>query len=1098
MQLATAIDPSKANETANHRIDDILSEILDFEDISGRTSLHAALEQSQFECASVLLEENDVNPTVKNSSSQMLPLHVFLARDGILSHQGLLRRLLEAPANQDGDDAAEVTQEQIVNAPSVEKATPLMIAAGNAHLGSVRQVSSSFEFENDICQSVSLVEEDTLSSAPKGRRKSQVKKEPAPVDAIVKQVKVGEKEGDGGGASLLAGTGGSVGRKKASEFVVEVLMDRKADASLQDIHGCTALDYAARAGILSHVEFLCQQENITRVHIEHALFTTIASPGAYAGNVNVLKYLMLYSGSLTNGSSLTAKGMGPEFSGEIAMVGTSRPILGETALHTAARLGRFRCLQKLMHWMPDEAIYMKDSLGFTALARSMKLPTPSNSCANALVQRIIELARLPYKPAALVTKATIAARLEALNDPQSQSNGIVPHMAAIPSAKTDPSSENEKFLNSGAPSSSAAEQQAAEHTEKVRPESIRASAFPAESFHSPEGLDRQGNWSPSRQVRAEPNLLLSKFIQTGDAGGGQAAYVRLQSCLPFVHLDESLLYTEAEQDLLAPHLSREVLEAACNARNYDMVLQLVTLMPRLKDCIISDEGHRSDIDHTANHTHQGKTTLLCWAVRHRNHEIIARLLQLGVDVNAPEPGEGGLSALMICIKWLSKSRWASLAMESFVLGRDEPYIKVADLVLLLRMKKPEILSLADNLKDLAGNPAKSPTGRALFKRSPFRFSWYGFTAMCIAADPDLGSQMVSYAHEMEDYRQILNALIEHPETDLSLELGGQTASSIAAEGSNWKVLDALAMHGAKANDAALIEALAVHNHLDRLNKSLIVEQQSSQDRINLSVDRLASIFTKTCEAGHPECAAKISAHMEKFGVQVSSQHNLIEAVRHQQHWMIDFHIQTNSLRDEKMLGEAVLICTRNGDFRSLQKLLKSRANPNYGYSSSKGQLTSPLLIAGKLWSASGSETHYECIVSLLSHGADVRHADEAGHTILFWAATRGHKMLLRLALATSERLLCREEMMKLINKQDVKGRTALMLAVESMENDCVCKLLSYNADANLGVNLPVLQAWPCVSVCIALYTIFYHCFHIHRTDFITKCSLKPRQKSRAW
>ena len=57
-------------------------------------------------------------------------------------------------------------------------------------------------------------------------------------------------------------------------------------------------------------------------------------------------------------------------------------------------------------------------------------------------------------------------------------------------------------------------------------------------------------------------------------------------------------------------------------------------------------------------------------------------------------------------------RCDSLAMESLSLGRDEPYIKVADLVSLPRMKKPEVLSLAENLKDLSGNPAKSPTGKA--------------------------------------------------------------------------------------------------------------------------------------------------------------------------------------------------------------------------------------------------------------------------------------------------------------------------------------------------------------------------------------------------
>lgn len=119
----------------------------------------------------------------------------------------------------------------------------------------------------------------------------------------------------------------------------------------------------------------------------------------------------------------------------------------------------------------------------------------------------------------------------------------------------------------------------------------------------------------------------------------------------------------------------------------------------------------------------------------------------------------------------------------------------------------------------------------------------------------------------------------------------QTASSIAAEGGNWKILEDLESHGAKANDAALIEALAIHNHLARsfilliqwskmsllmtssrydvfspwkylvharLDKSLRVEEQTSSDQRTLTATRLSSIFTKTCAAGHPECAARVS------------------------------------------------------------------------------------------------------------------------------------------------------------------------------------------------------------------------------------------------
>jgi hypothetical protein len=58
-----------------------------------------------------------------------------------------------------------------------------------------------------------------------------------------------------------------------------------------------------------------------------------------------------------------------------------------------------------------------------------------------------------------------------------------------------------------------------------------------------------------------------------------------------------------------------------------------------------------------------ETNLLCWAVRHRQLELVARLLQLGVNINAPEPDVSGLTALMVCVQWLSQGRWASLGME---------------------------------------------------------------------------------------------------------------------------------------------------------------------------------------------------------------------------------------------------------------------------------------------------------------------------------------------------------------------------------------------------------------------------------------------------
>lgn len=283
--------------------------------------------------------------------------------------------------------------------------------------------------------------------------------------------------------------------------------------------------------------------------------------------------------------------------------------------------------------MPAEAVYVQDSHGFTALARSLKVATPTNACANILVTRIVELAGLRYEPAALTTIAQISAHIEALNDPeQAVAAGAHLHKpGALDNVSPSKSNSggNEKYLQP--------DDGDVQHTLGSRQESQRASAFPSSS-------SGQGEWSPlaGHDKKIETNSLLQRFIDHGDAEGGQgkikAAYERLMACLPFVELHESLLYSEAEQDLLAPHLTSSVIEAACNGQNYDMVLQLVTLMPRLKDCVISDVDHRIKFDQTASTSQPRLTNLLCWSVRHRNLEIVARLMQLGVDVNTPEPG----------------------------------------------------------------------------------------------------------------------------------------------------------------------------------------------------------------------------------------------------------------------------------------------------------------------------------------------------------------------------------------------------------------------------------------------------------------------------
>ena len=218
----------------------------------------------------------------------------------------------------------------------------------------------------------------------------------------------------------------------------------------------------------------------------------------------------------------------------------------------------------------------------------------------------------------------------------------------------------------------------------------------------------------------------------------------------------------------------------------------------------------------------------------------------------------------------------------------------------------------------------------------------------------------------------------------------------------------------------------------------------------LSKERLHDIFTKTCAAGHPDCAYVINTYVTAAGLKVQDDDStLMHAVVAQQHWMIDLHVKTNKNLGEDLLGQAVLKCAENGDYRTLEKLLHAKANPNYGYSSSKGSFTSPLVVAGKRWASSGSEDHQEVIIKLIQNGADLRHRDEEGHTIIIWAALRGHNTLLRVALATAEMFLASSEVHKVLNQQDVRGYSPLMHAVMSHQDDCVIKLLQLGADADL-------------------------------------------------
>ncbi len=89
---------------------------------------------------------------------------------------------------------------------------------------------------------------------------------------------------------------------------------------------------------------------------------------------------------------------------------------------------------------------------------------------------------------------------------------------------------------------------------------------------------------------------------------------------------------------------------------------------------------------------------------------------------------------MIAARNLAAPPWAHLAMGVLQLGKDTPCIELAAVVAVVRRSKWEVCHVADTLQDSKGNPLKSPTGRQLFSRTSWRFSWFGLQVRQEGAD----------------------------------------------------------------------------------------------------------------------------------------------------------------------------------------------------------------------------------------------------------------------------------------------------------------------------------------------------------------------------
>lgn len=435
--------------------------------------------------------------------------------------------------------------------------------------------------------------------------------------------------------------------------------------------------------------------------------------------------------------------------------------------------------------------------------------------------------------------------------------------------------------------------------------------------------------------------------------------------------------------------------------------------------------------------------MLAWAIRAHAVDAVKTLLHAGADVNLGDEGGEEESPLMIAVTSLTQSPWAGLAMESLDKGQDEPYISLRDVVQVVQLTKPEAVALADSLRDLRGNPLRSPTGRQLFNHNPWRFSWHGFMAVCRAASPDLGKQITAYSAELADHMRIFDLIMSSGRADMNQECGGRTAAAVAGAGANWKVFEELRRAGARLGHKSVVSATALHNHPAQLG-SCLGSVQEDPEASGLTEALLKHILDETCEAGHVDCAMLLYEFSQtRPGWCMVMDEQLMDAVEKQHYWMIEFLVSKGAAEATK--GAALVRCAEHGDFRSLHKLLLAGTDPDFALDG-----RSALGIAGAAWGRSGSRGHLEILVSLLRKGADPAQKDEDGKTVLMWAAIQRHEKLLRLAVsAAAAKARSPPALLPLLDAQDNGGHTALMFAAMALDAPCVGLLLEQGASPDL-------------------------------------------------
>jgi hypothetical protein len=168
------------------------------------------------------------------------------------------------------------------------------------------------------------------------------------------------------------------------------------------------------------------------------------------------------------------------------------------------------------------------------------------------------------------------------------------------------------------------------------------------------------------------------------------------------------------------------------------------------------------------------------------------------------------------------------------------------------------------------------------------FSWHGFQAVTMAANPELGKRVAAFSAELEINTRIFETVVNWPGIQIDLVCNGQTAAACAAMVGNWKIFSELRRRGALLSHRSVVEKCAVNGHVHHLAQCLkeCEPLMRSQRSGAVTEEQLKEIFDATCDAGEIECARHLYHFASRHGWEMMTNPQLLTAVGRRQHWMV--------------------------------------------------------------------------------------------------------------------------------------------------------------------------------------------------------------------